>query len=151
MFTNSDEVRELLLFASSSISFIDSIIESSEESWEIHTFEKNITQIFLNKERGSLEFYAEMGEPDKENEIYTLKTLLTLNLLLKKDIPLRIAMNEGDDELVCLSEFNEINPGLFVLFLEDFLIHTAAIIEFIANSDNLQIHSRLVESFGMKV
>jgi hypothetical protein len=35
---------------------------------------------------------------------------------------LRIAMNEGDDELVCLSEFNEINPGLFVLFLEDFLI-----------------------------
>ena len=85
MFTNSDEVRELLLFASSSISFIDSIIESSEESWEIHTFEKNITKIFLNKERGSLEFYAEMGEPDKENEIYTLKTLLTLNLLLKKD------------------------------------------------------------------
>ena len=71
--------------------------------------------------------------------------------LLKKDIPLRIAMNEGDDELVCLSEFNEINSGLFVLFLEDFLINTAAIIEFIANSDNLQIHSRLVESFGMKV
>ncbi len=151
MFTNSDEVRELLLFASSSISFIDSIIESSEESWEIHTFEENITQILLNKERGSLEFYAEMGEPDKENEIYTLKTLLTLNLLLKKDIPLRIAMNEVDDELVCLSEFNEINPGLFVLFLEDFLIHTAAIIEFIANSNNLQIHSRLIESFGMKV
>ena len=81
MFTNSDEVRELLLFASSSISFIDSIIESSEESWEIHTFEKNVKQIFLNKERGSLEFYAEMGEPDKENEIYILKTLITLNLV----------------------------------------------------------------------
>ncbi len=151
MFANSDEVRELLQLASSSISFIDSIIESSEESWEIYTFEKNITQIFLNKERGSLEFYAEMGEPDKENEIYILKTLLTLNFLLKKDIPLRIAMNEVDDELVCLSEFNEINPDLFVIFLENFLIHAAAIIEFIANSDNLEIHSKLVESFGIKV
>jgi hypothetical protein len=71
--------------------------------------------------------------------------------LLKKDIPLRIAMNEGDDELVCLSEFNEINPSLFVLFLENFLIHTAAIIDFVANSRNLEIHSRLVESFGIKV
>ncbi len=151
MFTNSDEVRELLQLASSSISFIDSIIESSEESWEIHTFEKNLTQIFFNKETGFLEFYSEMGEPDKENEIYILKTLLTLNFLLKKDIPLRIAMTEGDDELVCLSEFNEINPSLFVLFLENFLIHTAAIIDFVANSRNLEIHSRLVESFGIKV
>ena len=71
--------------------------------------------------------------------------------MLKKDIPLRIAMNEGDDELVCLSEFNEINPSLFVLFLENFLIHTAAIIDFVANSRNLEIHSRLVESFGIKV
>ena len=92
-----------------------------------------------------------MGKPDKKNEIYILKTLLTLNFLLKKDVPLRIAMNESDDELICLSEFNEINPDLFILFLEDFLIHTAAIIEFIANSDNLEMHSRLVESFGMKV
>ena len=151
MFTNSDEVRELLQLASSSISFIDSIIESSEESWEVYAFEKNITHIFFNKERGSLEFYAEMGKPDKENEIYILKTLLTLNFLLKKDTPLRIAMNEGDDLLVCLSEFNEINLSLFIKFLENFLIHAAAIIKFIANSDNLEIHSRLVESFGIKV
>ena len=71
--------------------------------------------------------------------------------MLKKDTPLRIAMNEGDDLLVCLSEFNEINLSLFIKFLENFLIHAAAIIKFIANSDNLEIHSRLVESFGIKV
>lgn len=93
--------------------------EPDGKSWVIELEDETIVNVELEPEQQRLAFTVGLPKPPADRRTETYEALLTYNLLWQGSVPLRIAMDEPDGEILQVAEISA--AGLDVAALKQAL------------------------------